>query len=451
MADNDTDSVLSPLDGRYLHFTRPLRSSMSDHAYYLNRIKVENEYLISILDALHIPYDTERLTSLLEQIEQDPQTIINIKALEKVTNHDVKAIIDYITDVLKRSGLSVHIYNKVHYALTSQDVNSLGFMIGYRKGLRTILDNVEKFQDIFSTLIKESNITIITKTHGQPAVPSNLGKELYVYYDRIEKILLELNLKVIPHMTAKFGGAVGNMNAHYFVHPEYNWLHFADRFVETFGFYRSAFTTQIDNYDSVIRSLDILKQLLTDLLSLEQNIWLYISDGYFVQKHISSETGSSTMPHKVNPIQFENAEGNIHLAIGMISQITTTLPISRYQRDIKDSTMLRSIGSILGYTLIAISQIGDGITRLVPDIKRIERDLEENSVVIMEGIQTYLKWLGFDDPYTMTKTLSRGKNLTKDNIDNFIDSLNIELEDKQKLKDLSVHNYIGNYPDFLLD
>jgi len=447
---SESDNILSPLDGRYSKFTKELKECMSDYAYYINRIIVENTYLVTILEKLNIPFDENKMANVLRELEENPVTITNIKELEKTTNHDVKAITDYITLVLKKNDFPPEVYNKVHYCLTSQDVNSIGQMIGFRKGVHIITNKVYNLLDTLKRLAKNCDMPIISKTHGQPAVPTNLMKEIYIYIHRLQRIITDLCLKTIPHLTVKFGGAVGNFNAHYFTHPEIDWIAFGNEFAETFGFLRSEFTTQVDDYDSLSTCMSLIKKIATIALSLEQNLWLYISDGYFKQTVIKNEVGSSTMPHKVNPIQFENAEGNLLLGMQMADVIIVDLPMSRYQRILRDSTLLRSVGNIFGYICVGLDQICEGVSRLSPNNEIIQKDLDENCIVILEGIQCYLKMLGFDDPYTITKELSRGKQLSKDDIDKFIDSLDINQEHKTKLKGLTVRNYVGQFPHLTL-
>lgn len=424
--------AISPIDGRYLNKTNFLQNYFSEFAYYRKRIEIEIEYFISINKLLN--NESYKLN-----IDFGEKEYNEIKEIEKITNHDVKAIEYFLQKRIQNN------QNLIHFGLTSNDINSLAFSLNFRDSLLRINNIYIKLNNELDTLIdKSKDIKMLARTHGQPAVPTYLNKELLVYKERLFKLDLDIVL------STKFGGAIGNFNSLYFVKPDINWIEFADKFVEKYGLKRQQFTTQIEHYDEICIILNNIKQKSVVIKCLIDNLWLWISNGYFNQIVLKNEVGSSTMPQKVNPIHFENAMGNFELLVGNIEAITRSLPLSRYQRDIKDSTILRNIGVVLGYFVIILENVKEGISRLNPNKEKIEKELLEHPEVIMEGIQSYLRYIGFANPYELTKEFSRGEHKSLNDIYLFIDNLNISVEDKNKLKELNPYNYLGKYPDSMI-
>lgn len=434
-------NLLSPLDGRYEKYTKKYQETLSENAYIRERVNVEIQYLIELMDCLK-----HRHSENLTKYENPNSTQIDIiKEFEKITNHDVKAIEYYLQKMLKLDSVDEQIIKYIHFGLTSQDINSLGFMILFKKSISIFLEDCRKLVNELMVLIKECNFPILTRTHGQFAIPSILSKELYVYIYRLNKQIEKLDSE---KLTAKFGGAVGNFNAHHFVFPNIDWLSFADRFVEKYGFERSQFTKQIDNYDSIASAVDLMKRIIVIINDLQNNLWLYISDDYFIQRVVKSEVGSSTMPHKVNPIHFENARGNIEIFVKLSSAYTESLPVSQYQRDLKDSTLLRSIGLLFGYGSLIIGQMTEGIKRIYPNEVQIQKDLNDNPIVLSEAIQSLLRTdPTIDNPYEILKNFSRNGKVTKDTLDSFINSLDCKKEISLKLSQLKIDEYTGIFPN----
>ena len=420
--------AISPIDGRYLNKTYFLREYFSEFAYYRKRLEIEIDYYLSLNILLNNEY-------MILKINFGENEFKEIKEIEKDTNHDVKAIEYFLQKrILKNQNL-------IHFGLTSNDINSLAFTLNFKDSLLEINKIFKKMENELNLLIEKSkDIKLLARTHGQPAVPTYLCKELLVYKERLLK--LDINIE----LTTKFGGAIGNFNSLYYVLPNIDWINFANKYVEKYNIKRQQFTTQIEHYDEICVILNNIKQKSVVIKCLIDNLWLWISNGYFVQMLIKEEIGSSTMPQKVNPIHFENAMGNFELLIGNIEAITRSLPLSRYQRDLKDSTILRNIGVVLGYYVIMIDNVREGISRLSPNKEIIENELNNHPEVIMEGIQTYLRYIGFNNPYELTKNFSRGEKKSLTDIYTFIDNLDISENDKNKLKELSPMNYLGKYP-----
>lgn len=440
--------TLSPLDSRYSRYTCQLSECMSERAYVEDRIMVELKYLNAILTVLKIaPYDISKFEKISDE-EYD-----NFKKIEHETKHDVKAIEIFMRTWIKKYIPTFCHEEYIHYGLTSQDANSLGFMIGCRNGLHIILDKLFRMNSKLGVLItKCQHITIITKTHGQPAVPSNLGKELYVHYVSIDKNINQLK-DMIKKLTVKFGGAVGNMNALTYVHPEIDWLSFSDNFVDSFGFTRSQFTTQVDDYSNLCEVLYKIILIGKQIYRMCNYVWLLISDEYFAQVPVETEIGSSTMPHKINPINFENAKGNIPLASHMLTGIIEVLMGLTYQRDMSDSTVLRSLGSAFGYFMVAFGEICVGIDKLIPNEHKIKDDHNKYAVVIMEGIQTYLKKIGCKTAYELAKEFSRRSDISitlSDIHHNFIAKLDVADDIKEHLLKLTPETYVGVYPELII-
>ena len=408
---------LSPLDGRYKEKTSNLSLYFSEAALINYRTKIEIEYFNFLLKFLKIDY------SDFQNLELQESDLNRIKEIEKVTNHDVKAVELFLKEKLKEKKYSEYI----HFGLTSQDINSSSYVLSMKEGNEIVV--IPELNKLLIELHKKSfnwgNISMLAKTHGQPATPTNLGKEIMVFIERLENQTEKLKKF---NYTTKFGGAVGNFHAHYTSYPDYHWTEFGNNFIESFGLKRNQFTTQIDHYDNYSELFDIFKRISTILIDFCRDIWLYISNNYFKQKCISSEVGSSTMPHKINPINFENAEGNLMIAVSLFEFMGRKLPISRLQRDLTDSTVLRNIGSCYGYFLIGLKSILSGLQRLEVNQEMIKKDLEDNKIVLSEAIQTILRREGISNSYYIIKNATRNKKFD-------LDEIIISLKEKNFLTD----------------
>ena len=445
--------AITPIDGRYCNTTSILSKYVSEYALFKYRILVEIEYF-KALYKLQIKglkdiqkYEIDRLDNIVKDFTL--KEAMKIKNIEKINKHDVKAVEYYLQEKFIEYGLEKH-RSFIHFGLTSQDINSSAVILSIKETINSII--IPNLLTIMNTVLdmskKWKNVTMLSRTHGQPASPTTIGKELYVFYYRLETQLREL--KNVEYRT-KFGGAVGNFNAHKVSYPDIDWETFADEFVYSLGLIRNDYTTQISNYDEISTIFDNIKRINSILIDLDNDIWYYISLGYFKQNIVKDEVGSSTMPHKVNPINFENSEGNLIVSISLLECLSRKLPISRMQRDLTDSTILRNIGTIFGYTLIGYTSLVTGLSKLNIDRSRIDNDLEDNYVVISEGIQTILRREGIIDAYEKLKELTRGKmNLTKDDFRKYIESLDISTELKDELNKITVYNYIG-YSDKQID
>jgi adenylosuccinate lyase len=438
--------ALSPLDGRYAITTQPLTPYFSEYGLIYYRARVEVEYLIA-------------LTSVLPELKNFPQSKITalrniynsfseadavaIKEIEKTTNHDVKAVEYFLKKKLDELDLAAY-KEFIHFGLTSQDVNNTAIPLSLKEAMSAVL--LPSIGNIISTLTKLAaewkDIALLARTHGQPASPTRLGKEIQVFVVRLQK-QIEL-LGTIPY-SAKFGGATGNFNAHHIAYPQINWDDFANTFVNTqLGLDRSSPTTQIEHYDNLAALFDNLKRINIILLDFSRDVWQYISMNYFKQKIKAGEVGSSAMPHKVNPIDFENAEGNLGIANALYEHLSAKLPISRLQRDLTDSTVLRNIGVPIGHTLLALKSLEKGISKLELHKAAIDHDLEENWAVVAEAIQTILRKENYPNPYEALKALTRtNEKITQASIHKFIDELDVTRELKAKLKTISPFNYTG--------
>ncbi len=439
-------TAISPLDGRYFGTTQPLAPYFSEYGLMYYRVRVEVEYFIALTNALPelsgFSKDNERkLRTLYETFTEADATAI--KEIEKTTNHDVKAVEYFLKK--KFDDLNLSSYKEfIHFGLTSQDINNTAVPLS----LKEFMDAT--FLPAMQTLVAEltnlsmqwKDIALLARTHGQPASPTRLGKEVYVFVERIQK-QFEL-LQTIPY-SAKFGGATGNFNAHHVAYPEINWNHFADTFVSNqLGLSRSNPTTQIEHYDNLAALFDNLKRINTILIDFSRDVWQYVAMNYFKQKIKEGEVGSSAMPHKVNPIDFENAEGNLGLANALFEHLAAKLPISRLQRDLTDSTVLRNVGVPLAHTFLALKSLAKGIGKLELNQAAINHDLEENWAVVAEAIQTVLRREGYPNPYEALKALTRkNEKITKASIHSFIDELNINAELKAKLKVITPFTYTG--------
>jgi adenylosuccinate lyase len=412
------------------------------------RLRIEVEYFISLceiplpqLSSINRPEIFETLRDAYRNFT--PSDAEQIKETEKTTNHDVKAVEYYLKSVFKQKGLDKFL-EFIHFGLTSQDINNTAVPLSIKEALDdTYFPAVEKILATLNQYAEDwKNIPMLAKTHGQPASPTRLGKEIKVFAYRLEK-QVEV-LKNIP-ITAKFGGATGNFNAHHFAYPKTDWAEFANRFVsEKLSLQREQFTTQISNYDALAAIFDAKKRINTVLIDLCRDMWLYISMEYFKQKIKAGEIGSSAMPHKVNPIDFENAEGNLGVANAILEHLAGKLPVSRLQRDLTDSTVLRNVGVPFAHALISFQSIQKGLGKLLLNREAIDRDLDRSWAVVAEGIQTVLRREGYPEPYETLKALTRtNEQITENSIRQAIDTLNISEKIKDELKTISPQNYTG--------
>jgi len=439
--------AISPIDGRYRDKVNELADYFSEYALIKYRLLVEVEYFIALCEIPLPQLKGVKPSSFVElrSIYKDfsPEEAEKVKEIEKTTNHDIKAVEYFLKERFMELGLNDQ-KEVVHFGLTSQDINNTAIPFLFRDAVNEIY--YPQLDDIISKLTEMSResegIPMLARTHGQPASPTRLGKEIRVFSERLSK---QLNLmKSIP-CSAKFGGATGNFNAHHVAYPKIDWVNSADHFVnETLGLDRTQTTTQIEHYDNLAAFFDNLKRINTILLDLDRDIWLYISMEYFHQKIVKGEVSSSTMPHKVNPIDFENSEGNLGLANAIFEHLSAKLPISRLQRDLTDSTVLRNIGVPVAHTLIGMRSLMKGMNKLIINQEKIRRDLDDNWNVVAEAIQTILRREGYPDPYEKLKELTRtNKALSKSVLHHFIESLNVSDKVKNELKNISPENYVG--------
>ena len=439
-------NAVTPIDGRYYNKTKDYGNYFSEQALIKYRVLVEIEYFIA-LTKTKIPVFKSFPHESIEKIKNiylnfSYEDAISIKEIEKETNHDVKAVEYFIKNKFKELQFDKFL-EYIHFGLTSQDINNTAVPLSIKEALSDIyIPEINKLVDLLSEKVLEySDISMLARTHGQPASPTRLGKEVDVFRVRIIEQLKCLHS--IP-LAAKFGGATGNFNAHIVAFPKINWKKFATNLVSNLGLYHSFPTTQIEHYDHLASLFDCLKRINTIIIDFNRDIWSYISMDYFKQKINKNEVGSSAMPHKVNPIDFENSEGNLGLANAIFEHLSSKLPISRLQRDLTDSTVLRNVGVPFGHSSIAIKSTIKGINKLIVNKVKIENDLNNNWAVIAEAIQTILRREGYPNPYETLKELTR-KNTTinQDTIHQFIDSLNINTEIKNELKRISPSNYTG--------
>lgn len=438
---------ISPVDGRYHRQTKDLMTYFSEYALFRYRIFVEVEYFIALC-LIPLPqlrkFPKNEFSTLRNIVEKfSLKDAKKIKDIEKTTNHDIKAVEYFLKQKLKSEGLSSY-SEFIHFGLTSQDINNTAIPLLLKDALeKNILpllnETVLKLKKLSGDW---KNIPMLAHTHGQPASPTRLGKEIFVFVERIE-MQLEL-LRQIPY-SSKFGGATGNFNAHAVAYPEIDWIKFADRFVQKkLGISRSRTTTQIEHYDNLAAMCDAFKRINTIFIDLNRDFWTYISMEYFRQSIKAGEVGSSAMPHKVNPIDFENSEGNLGLANALFEHFSSKLPISRLQRDLTDSTVLRNMGVPFAHMVISLKSLLKGLDKIVVNEKVISRDLENNWAVVSEAIQTILRRENFPLPYEALKNLTRtGQSITRESIVEFIDSLSIKEKIKAELKRISPQNYTG--------
>lgn len=440
-------TAVTPVDGRYHNATQELSPYFSEFALIRYRVLVEVEYFIALTQS-GIPqlahFDgslNDKLRAIYEKFTlEDAQWI---KDTEKVTNHDVKAVEYFLKNEFEKLGLHDSL-EFIHFGLTSQDINNTAIPYSWKEAINSVY--IPTIDKVIAELIDFSeqwkDVAMLARTHGQPASPTRLGKEIKVFAERLQKQLE--NLKSVPY-SAKFGGATGNFNAHVVAYPSHDWVSFGNNFVnEQLGLDRSQTTTQIEHYDNFAASCDALKRINNILIDLCRDVWTYISMDYFKQKITAGQIGSSAMPHKVNPIDFENAEGNLGLANALFEHLAAKLPISRLQRDLTDSTVLRNIGVPFAHTLIALKSTLRGLGKLILNESALQKDLEGNWAVVAEAIQTILRREGYPKPYEALKDLTRtNAQVTKETIASFVDNLNVSDEVKNEIKNISPSNYTG--------
>jgi adenylosuccinate lyase len=439
-------NAISPIDGRYFNTTKSLSPYFSEYGLIRYRVRVEVEYFIALT------YTLQELSGFSKEKEDTLRSLyLNfsdadaeaIKTIERTTNHDVKAVEYFLKEKFDALGLG-QLKEFIHFGLTSQDINNTAIPLSIKEYME--IEFVPSLKNLVAELtalsVQWKDIAMLARTHGQPASPTRLGKEFYVFVERINK-QLEL-LSTIPH-SAKFGGATGNFNAHHIAYPEINWAHFGNMFVSNhLGLVRSQPTTQIEHYDNLAALFDNLKRINTILIDFSRDVWQYISMNYFKQKIKAGEVGSSAMPHKVNPIDFENAEGNLGFANAIFEHLSAKLPISRLQRDLTDSTVLRNIGVPLAHAYLALASLHKGLGKLELNKAAIDNDLQENWMVVAEAIQTILRKEGYPNPYEALKELTRkNEKVTSKDFEAFIDGLAITAELKTRLKAITPFTYTG--------
>jgi len=440
--------AITPIDGRYAEKTAPLRRYFSEEALIRYRVLVEVAYLQALEDEGIIRRNEEEASALESLTSQfSLADAERVKAIERVTNHDVKAVEYFIRETLEACGQTHHL-EFIHFGLTSQDINNTAIPLSLKEACEEVLVPAyrELTDDLYRLARSWERIPMLARTHGQPASPTLLGKELMVFVERLNK---QLHLLEAIPWTAKFGGATGNFNAHRVAYPDVDWPDFGDRFCQSIGLQRSTFTTQIEHYDMLAAHFQAISRIHTILIDLCRDIWTYISMEYFRQRVVKDEVGSSAMPHKVNPIDFENAEGNLGLANAMAGFLAEKLPVSRLQRDLTDSTVLRNIGLPYAYGLIACQSIRKGLSKLLLNEEALQRDLQANWAVLAEAIQTILRRERYPDPYNALKNLTRGQTaLTQESMAAFIEALDVPERVKVELRALRPEAYTGMHPAY---
>jgi len=441
-------TAVSPIDGRYRSKTEKLAGYFSEYALIRYRIRVEIEYFITLCE-LPLPQLADFDHACFEPLRDiyrkfDEQGAARVKEIEKTTNHDVKAVEYYIKEQLDKIGDFEKYKEFIHFGLTSQDINNTSVPLSIKEALNEVyIPQLQELVDQLQAYAEEwKNVPMLAKTHGQPASPTRLGKEVMVFAYRLNK-QIEM-LKECP-MTAKFGGATGNFNAHHVAYPEYDWREFGNKFVgEKLGLEREQYTTQISNYDCLGAVFDAMRRINTIVIDLDRDFWMYISMEYFKQKIKAGEVGSSAMPHKVNPIDFENSEGNMGMANAVLQFLAQKLPVSRLQRDLTDSTVLRNVGVPMGHGMIAIQSTLKGLRKLILNEEKISADLDDTWAVVAEAIQTVLRREAYPHPYEALKALTRtNKKMTGETIHEFIQGLNVSDSVKAELMAITPHTYTG--------
>ena len=444
----DTLTAISPVDGRYRSKTQPLADYFSEYALIRYRVRVEIEYFITLCE-LPLPQLASFDHSLFDRLRDiyrnfNEEEAQRVKDIEKITNHDVKAVEYFLKEEFDKIG-GLDAYKEfIHFGLTSQDINNTSVPLSLKEALENVYyPQVEELISQLQTYAEEwKDVPMLAKTHGQPASPTRLGKEIEVFVYRLTE---QLNSLKACKLTAKFGGATGNFNAHHVAYPDYDWRSFANRFVkEKLGLEREQWTTQISNYDHLGSVFDAMRRINTIIIDLDRDFWMYISMEYFKQKIKAGEVGSSAMPHKVNPIDYENSEGNLGIANAFLQFLAAKLPVSRLQRDLTDSTVLRNVGVPMAHSIIAIQSTLKGLRKLILNEEKISEDLDNTWAVVAEGIQTILRREGYPHPYEALKALTRtNKKMTEESIHEFIQTLNVSDDVKKELMSITPHNYYG--------
>ncbi|WP_420400041.1 adenylosuccinate lyase [Flagellimonas sp.] len=440
-------NAISPIDGRYRNKTEALGAYFSEEALIKYRVRVEIEYFIALCE-IPLPqladFDTSKFSDL-QKIHQDfsAEDALSIKEIEKTTNHDVKAVEYFIKQKFDALGLEKY-KEFIHFGLTSQDINNTAIPLSIKEAMNEVYVPLyfEVFEKLKALAAEWAEIPMLARTHGQPASPTRLGKEIDVFVERLKE---QFNLLNDIPSAAKFGGATGNYNAHKVAYPNTDWKAFGQQFVqEKLGLHHSFPTTQIEHYDHMAALFDCLKRINTIYIDLNRDVWTYISMDYFKQKIKKGEVGSSAMPHKVNPIDFENSEGNLGIANAIFEHLSAKLPVSRLQRDLTDSTVLRNVGVPFAHTQVAFQSTLKGLNKLVLNADKFEQDLEDNWAVVAEAIQTILRREGYPNPYEALKGLTRtNEKITQKSIADFIDTLEVSAEIKSELKKITPANYTG--------
>ena len=444
----DALTAVSPIDGRYRSKTECLADYFSEYALIRYRVRVEIEYFITLCE-LPLPQLKSFNSELFEQLRDiyrnfDEASAARVKEIESITNHDVKAVEYFIKEEFDKIGGLDDYKEFIHFGLTSQDINNTSVPLSVKEALEEVFyPQIEELIAQLKEYAEEwKNVPMLAKTHGQPASPTRLGKEVEVYVYRLSEQLATLrNCK----MTAKFGGATGNFNAHHVAYPQYDWRAFGNRFVsEKLGLEREQWTTQISNYDHLGSVFDAIRRINTIIIDLDRDFWMYISMEYFKQKIKAGEVGSSAMPHKVNPIDFENSEGNLGIANAILQFLAQKLPVSRLQRDLTDSTVLRNVGVPIGHSVISIQSTLKGLRKLILNEEKLREDLEETWAVVAEAIQTILRREAYPNPYEALKALTRtNEKMTEETIHAFVQTLNVSDSVKAELMAITPYNYTG--------
>lgn len=441
-------TAISPIDGRYRGKTEPLSEYFSEYALVRYRVRVEIEYFIALCE-LPLPqlqdFNHDRFEAMRDIYRQfTPADAQRVKDIEAVTNHDVKAVEYFIKECLDKMGGFEKYKEFIHFGLTSQDINNTSVPLSVKEAIEQVYVPLleELIEQLHDYAEEWKGVAMLAKTHGQPASPTRLGKEIMVYVYRLEEQLRAL--KEVP-VTAKFGGATGNYNAHHVAYPQYDWREFGNRFVsEKLGLEREQYTTQISNYDWLAAIFDAMRRINTIIIDLDRDFWMYISMDYFKQKIKAGEVGSSAMPHKVNPIDYENSEGNLGMANAVLGFLAQKLPVSRLQRDLTDSTVLRNVGVPMGHSVIAFQSTLKGLRKLILNEDKLHEDLENTWAVVAEAIQTILRREAYPNPYETLKALTRtNKKMDEKTIHEFIQTLEVSDEVKEELMAITPWNYTG--------
>ena len=441
-------TAISPIDGRYRGKTEPLSEYFSEYALVRYRVRVEIEYFIALCE-LPLPqlqdFNHDRFEAMRDIYRQfTPADAQRVKDIEAITNHDVKAVEYFIKECLDKMGGFEKYKEFIHFGLTSQDINNTSVPLSVKEAIEQVYVPLleELIEQLHDYAEEWKGVAMLAKTHGQPASPTRLGKEIMVYVYRLEEQLR--SLKEVP-VTAKFGGATGNYNAHHVAYPQYDWREFGNRFVsEKLGLEREQYTTQISNYDWLAAIFDAMRRINTIIIDLDRDFWMYISMNYFKQKIKAGEVGSSAMPHKVNPIDYENSEGNLGMANAVLGFLAQKLPVSRLQRDLTDSTVLRNVGVPMGHSLIAFQSTLKGLRKLILNEDKLHEDLENTWAVVAEAIQTILRREAYPNPYETLKALTRtNKKMDEKTIHDFIQTLEVSDEVKEELMAITPWNYTG--------